>query len=172
MSKKFLFTVDELYEAIDKEISRQGLNEYDDFLSYRSDYISDRISDYADNKVDIYYSELMKWLPDNTGWLEDAFEEFGWDGCGKDFYKAVQMAQFLAYEHECYDNKDSIVAAITYDKFKDIAYQKLNLTDMTIEEIIKSIDNVAWDCKDADDIDEIEAALIEEFGELEEDEEE
>ncbi len=166
--KRFLFTVDELDNAINEEIERQGLGEYDDFLGYRSDYISDRISEYADSKVDIYYSELMKWLPDNTSWLEEALEEFGWDGCGKDFYKAVQMAQFLAYEHECYDNEDDIIAAITYDKFRDMAYEELDLTDMTIEEVLDAIDRVAWNCKDTDDVEEIEQALIETFGKVEE----
>lgn len=168
--KKYLFTVDELDAAINEEIERQGLKEYEDILDYRSDYISDKISEYSDSKVDIYYSDLMEWLPDNTGWLEDAFNEFGWDGCGKDFYKAIQMAQFLAYEHECYDNIDKIIAAITYEKFRDMAYEQLDITDMTIEEVINSIDNVVNNCSNIDSITEIDEALIEEFGEIEDEE--
>jgi len=171
--KNYLFTVDELDDAINEEIKRQGLDEYDDFLGYRSDYIGDRISDYADGQVDIYNSDLLQWIgsdAENAEAVGDAIDEFGWDGCGKDFYKAIQMGQFLKYEHECYDNIDKIIAAITYDKFRDIAYEHLDLTDMTIEEVINSIDNVAWNCKDVDDVVEIEEALIEEFGEIEDEE--
>ncbi len=171
--KKYLFTVDELDAAINEEIKRQGLKEYDDFLGYRSDYISDRISEYSDDKVDIYNSELLQWIGSDAEHAEavgDAINEFGWDGCGKDFYKAIQMGQFLIYERECYDNIDKIIAAITYDKFRDMAYDQLDMTDITIEEVINLIDNVAWNCKDADDVTEIEQALVDEFGEIENEE--
>lgn len=60
-----------------------------------SDEIQDATSEIADNNIDIYFSDLYKWVADESDWVERALDEFGWDGCGGDLSKAIQMGQSL-----------------------------------------------------------------------------
>ena len=74
-----------------------------------STYICDAISEIADNNTSIYYSDIIKFISAHVEEVNDAIAEFGWDGCGKDLYKAGQMAEFCEIEREMYDNMESIV---------------------------------------------------------------
>lgn len=67
---------------------------------YNSGYICDIISEIADNQVNIYYYQLEKWANGHFEEIAEIISEFGWDGCGKDLYKAVQMAQHRENENE------------------------------------------------------------------------
>ncbi len=52
----------------------------------------------ADSNADVYNHDLMEWLKegDNVWTLNETIDEFGWDGCGKDLFRAIAMAQVRA----------------------------------------------------------------------------
>ncbi len=74
----------------------------DCLCDYDKGYICDNISEIADNQVDIYYHELINWANDHFEDISDTIDEFGWDVCGRDLYKAVQIAQFREGENGMY----------------------------------------------------------------------
>jgi hypothetical protein len=93
-----------------------NLNDYRD----SSDYICDAIQEIADNNTSIYYYDIKRFISDNVEAVEDAINEFGWDGCGGDLMKAGQMGEFITIERDIYDHlADSLLAAavdfIRYD---------------------------------------------------------
>lgn len=47
----------------------------------------------ADSNVDLYNHDLLKWLPDNYEWIEEADEQGLLEGCKGDLMKMTQMAQ-------------------------------------------------------------------------------
>lgn len=68
-------------------------------------YISDIFAEWADGETSIYYNDIIKYISEHVEAVNDAIEEFGWDGCGSDLYKAGQMAEYLEinnwlWEHE------------------------------------------------------------------------
>ena len=70
-----------------------------------TDYISDIFAEWADGETSIYYHDIIKYISEHVEAVNDAIEEFGWDGCGSDLYKAGQMAEYLEinnwlWEHE------------------------------------------------------------------------
>ena len=73
-----------------------------------SGYISDIFQEIADGETSIYYSDIIKYIADNVEAVNDAIQEFGWDGCGADLYKAGQMAEYLAIERDLYNNEDEV----------------------------------------------------------------
>lgn len=74
----------------------------DCLTDYNSGYICDIISEIADSQVDIYWFDLTSWANGHFEEISETINEFGWDGCGNDLYKAVQMAQFRENENEMY----------------------------------------------------------------------
>ena len=77
-------------------------------------YICDAISDYADSYTSIYYSNIKDFIINNFDAVEATISEFGWDGCGKDLYKAGQLAEYLQNERILYDNLRYIVRCIAW----------------------------------------------------------
>ena len=69
---------------------------------YDKGYICDVISAIADNHVDIYYYDLTNWANGHFEEISETINEYGWDVCEKDLYKAVQMAQFRENENGMY----------------------------------------------------------------------
>lgn len=74
-----------------------------------STYICDAITEIADNYVSIYYSDIMDFIKNNVEEVEDAINEFGWDGCGGDLMKAGQMGEYLKNSKDLYDNLDDSI---------------------------------------------------------------
>ena len=74
----------------------------DCLTDYDNGYICDVISEIADSQVDIYYYDLTNWANGHFEEIAETISEFGWDGCGEDLYKAVQLAQFRENENEMY----------------------------------------------------------------------
>lgn len=145
----------------------------EDFVEQYNGYICDAISEIADNNVDIYNSDLTEWANGNSSYIEEAISEFGWDGCGKDYFKAIQMGQFLSYEQELYDNLKELVLAyalryacqsIDFDKFAEMDSE--DFID-EIKDRVYSIDNN----NTFDDIEEIVDEYIEELTEEPEEDE-
>ena len=110
-----------LWQAIEETASdRDILNEYSqDFINDRdatkSGYICDLISKFADNNTSIYYSEIANFIRNNLDEVTDAINEFGWDGCGGDLYKAGQMAEYMAIEKEIYNELEDVIKWIALD---------------------------------------------------------
>lgn len=152
----------EIITAVNEKMIELGLRDYEDFWYCGSSYLCDRISELADCKIDIMDSELMAWLPDNTEWLEQAISEFGWEGCGSNFYGAIRLAQFLAYENEFNEHRSEIIMSITFYTFLEM-FEELNLEYLTTEDIIDGIMEVANYNEDEDDIDILESGLREKF---------
>lgn len=73
-----------------------------------SSYICDIFTEIADNETSIYYSDIIKYIADNVEAVNNAIEEFGWDGCGADLYKAGQMAEYLTIERDLYNNENEV----------------------------------------------------------------
>lgn len=80
-----------------------------------SQYLSDAITEFADNNTSIYYADIKDFIANNIDAVTDAINEFGWDGCGGDLYKAGQTAEFLAIERTIYDELTDIIKYIALD---------------------------------------------------------
>ena len=89
-----MLEVKNLYNKLESSI--------DCLTDYDNGYIYDIISEIADNQVDIYYSDLTEWANGHFEEISETISEFGWEGCGRDLYKAVQMAQYRENENEMY----------------------------------------------------------------------
>lgn len=96
-----------------------------------SRYICDAITECADGHVDIYYSDLKDWAKDHFDDISDTIDEFGWDGCGRDLNKAVQMAQFRQYEQEACEELEDILENYAIQYILDnCTYQLLTIDQL------------------------------------------
>lgn len=151
------------------EIKKKNLDSFIDCLNdYDQGYICDIISNIADDNVSIYYSDIIKFISDNVEEVNDAIEEFGWEGCGGDLYKAGQMAECRKSEGEMYNELE--------EGLLNVALSYIQYT-MGVEEISEDqLDEIETLCSDTDNNDRLEDFLekVEEIvnGEEEEEEEE
>lgn len=84
------------YVEVDADISQDEL--LDELSMDRLDY-SGAVHEAVDSSVDVYYSELDKWVGAGNGhWIETAISDGLCDG--SDFYKSVQCGQYLAIMDE------------------------------------------------------------------------
>lgn len=111
-----------LFNAISDSTNtaRENLNGYSqDFITDHdadsSQYICDAISEFADSNTSIYYSSILEFIKHNPDAVNDAINEFGWDGCGRDIYKAGQLAEFSSIQHEIYGDLEDIIKYIALD---------------------------------------------------------
>jgi len=98
-----------------KEAIEQLVDFFGDDKEYKeaieSDDWGDIIPEIADSNCDIYNNDLIKWLGgdvDNAWSFNEAIDEFGWEGCGKDLFKAIQMAQYKANSDLLYEAVEEI----------------------------------------------------------------
>lgn len=82
----------------------------DMLADYPDDYICDAISSYADSQVDIYWSDLAKWLRDDSDAIE-YMEQVAKEGLLNfreyDFYQHIQIAQNEQNRTRLYDVMDN-----------------------------------------------------------------
>jgi len=71
-----------------------NFEELTSYLNGDSGYISDLISEYADSNTSIYYSDIEEFGKNNMDRVNQAISEFGWEGCGSDLHKAMQMGEY------------------------------------------------------------------------------
>lgn len=115
----------------------------DSLTDYDNGYICDVITEIADNQVDIYHSDLTSWANGHFEEISETIDEFGWDGCGNDLYKAVQMAQYRESENEMYSElseglENFALSHLEYDlKMKEISEERWE----EIQEFLSDIDN-------------------------------
>lgn len=110
---KGFVTIDSLEEDLD-------LGDYGDQITDCSDdYISDAIRSVADDNVDIYYHDLLKWLPDNYEWIETAEENGLLEGTQGDIMKMTQIAQYECFSQDMCNHQEDIAKYATLEALKD-----------------------------------------------------
>lgn len=131
-------------------------------------YICDAIAEIADAHTSIYYSDIMDFIRENPEDVNEAVQEFGWDGCGGDLMKAAQMGEYLKIERDIYNELDKVL----YNYCLDYIEMGLNIKELRediLEEIEFSIDGNAERFDDLTDaIDEIlcGAGIIDDDGKI------
>lgn len=106
----------------------------DNFANYTScqEYISDLISEFADEWTGIYYSDLKKWAMSHIDDLKAAIDEGFYDPSHKyDFYKHIQAAQYMSIEQEINESLSVII------RYLAISYLwRVSEKDMTENEVV------------------------------------
>lgn len=115
-----LTTVEQLSEH-----AQDFINEYS---ASDSGYIGDIISEFSDGNTSIYYTDIKNFIINNFDAVTDAINEFGWDGCGKDIYKAGQAAEFLTIERALYDDLTDIVKHLAIEYITNV-YDSIEVAD-------------------------------------------
>ena len=116
-------------EDLKKDLFIGDLGEY--FCDYYNGYICDIVCEIADNKIDIYYSDLFEWAKHNYDIIEEANELLG---TPNDMIKQIQQGQAYYNERDLYDNLKDIVLFRLYDYIeKDLDIKEL--TEEQVEEI-------------------------------------
>ena len=81
-------------------------------------YLCDAVTEIADNRTSIYYSDILKFLVENYEDVNDTINEFGWDGVGKDIIKASQLCEMTMIERDMEDHiPDIVVFGALYDRY-------------------------------------------------------
>lgn len=86
-----------------------------DYDAGSTSYFCDAFSECADDYTSIYYYDIMEFIKENPDEVNAAIDEFGWDGCGRDIYKAGQAAEYNTIQRELYNYFDEIKAKLTCD---------------------------------------------------------
>lgn len=134
-------------------------------------HICDAISERADNETSIYYSDIIKYISDHVEEVNEAIQEFGWDGAGADLYKAGQLAEFLQIEREYTDKAAGIIkyAAIMeliythgYSTIPAETWQQIEteLEEVDTGDRFSTIADIVTAALEEDDDSETEAATI------------
>lgn len=82
---------------------------------YSDDDIIDCIQSVADANVDIYYHDLLKWLPDNYEWIEEAEAQGLLEGTKGDLIKMTQVAQYVCFSQDMYEHQEDICKYATLE---------------------------------------------------------
>ena len=97
-------------------------------------YVDDAFREIADNNTSIYYSDITKYLCNNIQDVENTISEYGWDGVGKDLYKAAQIAQYNEILEGLYNNIQEISLYYIID-YIITEYSKIEIDDNLENEI-------------------------------------
>lgn len=104
----------------------------DNFVDYDQGYITDIVGEIADKLVSDSYDDIKKFIMDNIDWVENALDELGWDGCGRNLYKAAQIGEYMQIEEEINDNLDGALLYWLYTKLLEKGYEEIP-EDMVID---------------------------------------
>ena len=105
-------------------------------------YICDAISECADSNVSIYYSDIERFMSNNIQAVNDAIDEFGWDGCGSDLHKAGQMAEYLENERLIYEDLEEVAQLVGFEYFRNVYGEEITKEQAeAIEEAASGIDH-------------------------------
>ena len=135
------------------DLSREFLDNY----NYNNiNYLSDAISDFADDVVDIYNYDLFEWCKNNYDYVEEALKIFGFS---KDFHgepdliKTIQAGQFLYNEELIREDLKEITEILVINFLLDNLEKIENLSTDEIDNIINDLKNDVekWDKIDFDD---------------------
>lgn len=118
----------------------------DELAGYTGD-IGDAISELADSSVDVYTSDLNKWIgqPGNGKWMEEAKAQGLLENV-KDFDKMIMSAQYTYYYQDLHDNiKDSVRYAMLSTLKDEGVYAISPETAELLEEIDCSDTNTTFE---------------------------
>ena len=141
--------------------AKLDLGDYGDRIEDYSDgYICDVFSEIADGATSIYYNDIIKYIADHTDEVNDTINEFGWDGVGKDIYKAGQMAEYTTIERDLEDHIDDIIVyAALCDKYDN------DIPEDAFEAVYDNVSNVDWN-------DRLDSAIYDALSVLDDEDEE
>lgn len=100
--------VPEGFTSIEDLQASLNLGEYGDRITDYTGNIGDAFSEIADGAVDLYTHDMLKWLPDNYEWLEEADFQGLLEGCKGDLIKMTQMAQYECFTQDMYSHQEDI----------------------------------------------------------------
>lgn len=149
------------------EIKRNNLDSFIDCLNdYDNGYICDIISEIANSNTSFTWADIMEFISNNVEEVNETIEEFGWEGCGGDLYKAGQAAEYRKNEHDMYNELEEGLfnVALSHIQYK-----------MKLEEISEEqLNEIEWLCADTGSNDHLDDFLdgVEEIMNVEEEEEE
>lgn len=118
------------------------------------EYLDDLRFSCFDNNVDIYYSDMLKWLKEgnNSDYMESCIEEGYFDPANDyDFYKHIQGAQYCKMCNTCDPEKALETFSLVYvmQHYENVTDDQLNeiidgaqWLEFTKEQVINSIDEI------------------------------
>jgi hypothetical protein len=91
-----------------------------DCASNRGEYISDAISETADNAIDIYNADLLDWAAHNSDYIDEAAQSGLVDMQNTDniMIKLAQAGQYEYYTQQLYKDKAAIVLNYAFDRLE------------------------------------------------------
>ena len=109
-------------------------------------YICDAISEIADSRTSIYYSDILDFIRKNPEALADVVEEGLYYVDSRhpyDLYKHGQAAEFMTIEREIYDNLDDAIKAYAANYIREAYHAESIPADIweSIENDLDDIDN-------------------------------
>lgn len=123
-----------------------------DFSNYLDGYayLCDLFTEYADNRVDIYNSDLIEWAQENYNYIDDAIEEFGAPE-PFDFWACIRQGQYYEYNEELNSDTDNIIKglALLYLIDELQAIDAIERTEQEFEELFDELNNI--DSNDRED---------------------
>ena len=152
MNKEIKKELEERIDYLKNKVDDDAVDFASDYDLQDINYFCDTISSYADGKVDTYYYDLKESL--GNGEIVDCMEEAVSQGLidtkNYDFFKHIQMAQFIYYVNKVYNDLDELSHILAYKYLIDI---DANITMEQLDEI----DELDFDNNDnlKDEIDNI-----------------
>lgn len=117
--------------------------------------VQDVISEVADSGVDVYYSDLFKWLKDtldSTDYMDRAIEEGLVDTNRYDFFTHISVAQSLWISDDLQNWRDDVIQCLAF-----IYLDEEKGVEMSDEDIDAFISAFCW--SDYDTLDELHDAI-------------
>ena len=145
LNEEIMKRVDEaLDDAICEIETENGCDFYEDKKDYidSSEYICDAITEFADDKVDIYTYDLLEWLQENYDIVEDANNELGIPS--SDILDQVRQGQYYKAQQDLYNDSDEIIKALIFFELKDQLSYKIDELALTMEDLEKIIDEIEY----------------------------
>lgn len=133
MTENKIIDIDTLTANVNTGKYGDRLNDYRD----STEYIADIVAEIADGAVSIYYRDIIQFISNNVEAVNEAIQEFGWEGCGSDLYKVGQMAEYLQIERDINEHLEDSLRVVAHDY---ILYDLEH--DMITEELYGIIENV------------------------------
>lgn len=132
----------------------KNMNEYAidfvcDYGASSSEYICDAFTEFADSKTSIYYKDIINYISNNVEAVNDAIAEVGWDGVGKDLYKAGQFAEFREIENQLNEELENIILYLAFEYIINCDF------DITIEQIEKIENDIEFEIDHNNRLDDI-----------------
>lgn len=127
--------VPEGFVTIESLQANLDLGDWGDQLTEYEGYISDAIAECANSNIDIYFHDLLHWLPDNYEWVEEAEAQGLLEGTKGDLIKMTQAAQYECFTQDMYDHQEDIVKYVTLESLKDAGVYAIS------QELADALDN-------------------------------